>query len=394
MHEVRRLRDPRGTPGAAGVETVDELWGWVGQDPYDGLGLVSHQTEISRRRLQDLLVAQGLREAKAQGGSWWQRHWLDLALFVAPLVLGTLLARALGGFADVPPPVSLRAGAVVLARDLAAGQVLTGDDLLMARLEPSARSFTRADDARGLVLTRSVAAARPLRFDDVLRLEVVAVKDVSVSTAVPRDAVGLAWSSYEADAAWQLEQVVGMRVRYALHSGSVVRLESIEGAAARELQVVARGAVGLPAFQLIGPGDVELADVPVESGSLHALDEAIGRYPLQPIAGGGTLRASQLSAAVLYGAELMGRELVSLPLKSGAVGPTVKPGDHVAVLFAPHDRAAQQTPSAVDDAIVWGVDRRGEMAALVVAVKAEARATLSATLGTADVFVLQSVAQP
>ena len=90
-------------------------------------------------------------------------------------------------------------------------------------------------------------------------------------------------------------------------------------------QVVVKADAGLPALQVIGPDDVGLEEVPQESGAFQKPSDVVGRYPLEEIPSGSTLRAAQLGETSLSLADLEDRYLLSIPLVDPGQGAGVEP---------------------------------------------------------------------
>jgi hypothetical protein len=75
-----------------GIDTIEQLWICVGKG----------ETEIDRIsaligdriRLMELLTEEGLRKSGSLGDSWIARHWLDLTLLFALIIVIVLIVRA------------------------------------------------------------------------------------------------------------------------------------------------------------------------------------------------------------------------------------------------------------------------------------------------------------
>jgi hypothetical protein len=128
--------------------------------------------------------------------------------------------------------------------------------------------------------------------------------------------------------------------------------------------VVVSAATELPAFHIIGPNDV-MVRTPAEPEAVAALEDVVGRYPLQAIPVGTVLRADQLSTVRLPLADMADRQLLTVPVGAGALSQMVMPGDHVSLLFSPRDPSETESPPPID-VIVWAVDRRDDAPSSIV----------------------------
>jgi hypothetical protein len=255
-NEVEKLR-------AANIPMLGNLWSRaVARDQQlAGFDQLAEQTKITSERLTELLparllqllVSELLRRADAldlnvpvpaelqrpsvekstlnaakRVGHWLRRHLLDLILVFGVISLGFLILRATGILANWPPPVGLSESVVVTRRDLKAGNVLRLDrDLSIARLPLKESYFKSASDLEGLILRQDVSAQKPLRTENLVRLQVVATKDIPGGEKIAKDAVTLAWSPYHAKALLRPESAVDHKTRFAIRKDNIIPAEDI-----------------------------------------------------------------------------------------------------------------------------------------------------------------------
>ncbi len=155
-------------------------------------------------------------------------------------------------------------------------------------------------------------------------------------------------------------------------------------------QVVVMADAELPARQVIGPDDVTRKEIPQESGTFQKEKEVVGHYPLEAIPAGAKLHSDQLSDASLPQADIEARYLLSIPIKTQALSPTVRPTERVSLLLSPRSSGVDAPPAVIeDDAIVWAIDMGGDVASITVAVTQDDLGVLKSLLGVSDVFVVQ-----
>ena len=206
-----------------GIRGLDDLWVNIGSDPNKGITDVATETNIDSKRIIDVLADQGKREAESSTGSWLSRRWLDVILTLAPLIMIALLIRAVGRLTFLPSPLSLRGNAVFAARNLEKGHVLRAGDFYTARATYHDNYFQNQRDLEGLIIDQAIVThGKPIRHKDVLRLQVVAVKDILPGKPITADAVAAQWRQYEEDAIVEVEKVVGQQASHAIRNGDVI----------------------------------------------------------------------------------------------------------------------------------------------------------------------------
>ena len=106
-----------------------------------------------------------------------------------------------------------------------------------------------------------------MRHADILRLQVVALRDVPAHEVIPANAVALKWTPYEPDTLTRLEQVAGRTVRQAIREGHVIHAGSMDIRHYLVRQVVVKTPAGFAPFEVIRAGDVTLKEAAYEPGS-------------------------------------------------------------------------------------------------------------------------------
>ena len=192
----------------------------------DDLGLdISGAGEIgSRQRRTRNGVRRRVSHRAKRSGPWIRRHLLDL-IFIFGVLSLTLLAVRATGLLDsyYPSSFGLNPSVVITQRDLKAGEVINVDrDLSYSRFTSKKNYFESTSTLVGLILKRNVSAQKPLRWEDVLRYQVVATRDIAPGETIPADAVNLHWSTYDPTAMLELENVKGHKSRHAIRKDSVI----------------------------------------------------------------------------------------------------------------------------------------------------------------------------
>lgn len=159
--------------------------------------------------------------------------------------------------------------------------------------------------------------------------------------------------------------------------------------------VMVKTETGLPAFHVIKEDDLEVKQAINIPGSLTSKSSAVGHYLLQQLPKGARLYDKQISKAKLSDEDSANRHVLSVPVKAGAIIPTLSPLDRVRLLFSPrHTNEANDNAGAVpnvtsiDDVIVLSVNRQGDSSSIVVALRADL-AEVAKLLSTSDVLVAQ-----
>lgn len=217
------------------VTCADDLWAHVGSDPDTGLTAFSENAEIALPDLIDLLVRQAEQEKADTQGSRLShvpralaRHWLDIALGLILLILLTLSLRAAGLLAALPYPLGLHGTVLVAARELESGRVLSDSDVAGARLVPGYNYFTELGEVRGLILTRALKLGEPLHYENVMRLQVIAARDLPIGTIMACQDFRYAWTPYSPDAAVNFDALIDGRLNRAFASGEVIKPKYVE----------------------------------------------------------------------------------------------------------------------------------------------------------------------
>jgi len=214
------------------IKNLDDLWYFIGQEPANGLAVLAWLKGLQTEQIVTAMAAQGVRESQLKEVSNLKRfrlrlnqYWLEVGLCVGLLFLIMLGFRAFGYLDFLPSPVGLPDRIVVAARDLVPGQVLRSNDLYTARLQRHVDYFvTPTVYPEGLILSQRapVSQFRPIKFEDVLRLQVVAKRDIIKSAKfVPEDLM-VTWSPYQPDALTNPQQVLNLFSRYDIPGGAVV----------------------------------------------------------------------------------------------------------------------------------------------------------------------------
>jgi hypothetical protein len=148
----------------------------------------------------------------------------------------------------------------------------------------------------------------------------------------------------------------------------------------------------LPAFHVITDQDVETGLAIVVPGAFASKEEVKGRYLLQQVTQGDRLYATQMSKLKLSDKEVTGRQILTLPVKTGVVSQTLAPLDHVNLYFSPRqiDKNNAGEVFSVEDVIVLAINRQGEASSLVVAIRAD-MSKVAALLGTYDLLISQPI---
>jgi flagella basal body P-ring formation protein FlgA len=158
----------------------------------------------------------------------WKKNWPIFFLIAGLLLLIGLAVRAAGGLQALPSPIGLHDRALVTVNRMEAGAMLKQGDLYAALLPSESDYFKPSDSVDGLILARSVAGQSPLRFRDVLRQQLVAVKDIQANAILQKEDVTLAWTPYQPDAVLQAGNVYGSTSIRAIRKDMVILTEFIK----------------------------------------------------------------------------------------------------------------------------------------------------------------------
>jgi hypothetical protein len=100
MSDLRKLKTLRDgdidSLRACGINTIEDLWLRISEEQDNELAKLANESGIDKKRLIDLLAAEGQRRPGRLGSAWLKQHWLDL------LVLGVVLALALAVWRRLP----------------------------------------------------------------------------------------------------------------------------------------------------------------------------------------------------------------------------------------------------------------------------------------------------
>jgi hypothetical protein len=234
--QIRKLREvlPPIKPLLGGdIEGINDLWLFVGADSVQGLKVSDELRALARNQLITLMVAEGISEAKSQDGRLWlklKRCWLEVAVLSGLLMIIALGLRAGGYLAFLPPPLGLSETVAIAARNLEPGRLIQAGDFYTARLPRGINYFVVANASPvGLILKQgsSLSRFKPIHFDDVLRLQVVAKRDIIENTKITEEDLMLAWTAYQADALTKKEQVLNQYPLHSIPGGTVLSLNSL-----------------------------------------------------------------------------------------------------------------------------------------------------------------------
>jgi flagella basal body P-ring formation protein FlgA len=216
------------------VTAADYLWAQIGQDFDHGISQLHEREGFDTADLLKYFSEQGKHEVDLTDGpglrrmrTWIRQNWLEEIIFAGLLVFAMLLIRSQGSLAMLPAPFGLQDTVVIAAHDMAPNDALQAGDFYSARLALPAAYFTDPQQLDGLIAAQTVTRGKPVRYADVLRLQVVAARDIPPNTIVMTDAVTLAWSPYAPDAATRLDQVANHQTFRALPKGKVIVTSSV-----------------------------------------------------------------------------------------------------------------------------------------------------------------------
>jgi hypothetical protein len=172
------------------------------------------------------------RFARGFRGNWegWQENLPLFALVAGLLLLVALTLRGAGRLQWLPAPLGLHDSALVTANPMESGVVLKAGDLYPVLL-PAENDYFKPDvNLEGLILAQSKSGQTPLRFRDVLRQQVIAVKDIQANVIIQKEDITLAWTTYQPCVALKLEEVYGREARYAIRKDGVILSQFIKPA--------------------------------------------------------------------------------------------------------------------------------------------------------------------
>ena len=205
------------------IETTEALWERVAGDR-DAVFRTLQNDGLPYNR-ERILLAAGAE--LPTGRSELARHLPDLLIVAVVVVLAIISVRAAGRLSILPSPWNLPDRVAIASHDLAANQVIEQGDLYLATLPRGTSSFTSTALLQGLVISHTVTRLQPLRFADVLRLQVVATSTITAGTSILTGSVALQWSPFSRTAELALNGVVGHKSSRALYAGSVVTGDAV-----------------------------------------------------------------------------------------------------------------------------------------------------------------------
>jgi Flp pilus assembly protein CpaB len=139
------------------------------------------------------------------------------------------LAYKLSGIHQIGSSPTHRESVVVAARDLESERVLRAGDLSQVQLTKIGDNYVTEDLSKltGWVLVHDIAPGEPIRFEDILRPQVVATQDLASGMVITPDAVSLAWKPYDPDAVDEVDKVACYKAKYPIQRSKVVLRNSI-----------------------------------------------------------------------------------------------------------------------------------------------------------------------
>jgi hypothetical protein len=233
--QLRKLKEalPPLKPLLGGdIKDITCLWYFIAQDSDQDINVSAELKTLARTELIALMVEQGVREANSEDvsnlGRLWitlRRCWLEVAILASLFMLIVLGLRAFGYLAFLPPPLGLSEKVVIAARNLESGRQLQAGDLYTARLPPRFNYFVAPGESpEGLVIKpgASLSRFRPIHYNDLLRLQVLAKRDITEHATITEEDLVLAWSAYQPDALTKTSQALNQHPRHTIPSGTVL----------------------------------------------------------------------------------------------------------------------------------------------------------------------------
>lgn len=157
-------------------------------------------------------------------------------------------------------------------------------------------------------------------------------------------------------------------------------------------QVKVKAGSKLTAFRAIEPANLTLGTGGRAQGTFSSVEEVVGRYPSETVAGGTPVTEKRLLPKELSGV-LGSRHLLTLAVKHGTVGQSIKMPANVWLLFPPPD---EKIPKAllVKDVLLLTVRQDGEHVTATVALTESGLAEMRDYAGRTEILVIQPAAQP
>jgi hypothetical protein len=188
-------------------------------------GIVPMTPERAKRRR--LPPGRRARLAAGRAETWIRDHMLDLAFVGGVGLLAFLLLRAEGYLYALPSPWGLGTHYAVAAHDLRKGDVLHPAELHFVLLPTARDYFLNAEGLDGLILARDVPGQKPLRHEDLLRLQVVAVRDITPGEEVAASDLKLEWRPLQPTALLRAADAEHAKARLTVKKDDVVTEEHL-----------------------------------------------------------------------------------------------------------------------------------------------------------------------
>lgn len=165
-------------------------------------------------------------------GHWlgWRKNLPMLVVVAGLLMVIVLAARALGWLHWLPSPLGIHSLALIATTDMEKDRVLKSEDLYPSFILLQNDYFKPEDKLEGLVLARRVTGQKPLRFRDVLRLQVIATTDILPDEIIREEQIKLDWRPYQPGAALTLEEVSGRKASQALRKDGIILTDCVKPA--------------------------------------------------------------------------------------------------------------------------------------------------------------------
>ncbi|MBV9957627.1 MAG: hypothetical protein JO360_04365 [Acidobacteria bacterium] len=212
---------------------MDDLWLKIG-DLSQGINGVTAGTTITPARMVRVLAAQGERNTPLPDGpEYWKRikYWLkQLRAWLKRCRLwlnkhsvdwgAILLFVTLWLF--ISYTLRQHQAAIIAPSELRAGHKLERKDLVVAKVSPGKDYFTDPGELDGLIISKDLPAGRPVQFQDVLRLQLVATKELPPGTVITNDNSSPAWSTYQQGALISPGEAHELKVYREVKAGEVL----------------------------------------------------------------------------------------------------------------------------------------------------------------------------
>lgn len=154
-------------------------------------------------------------------------------------------------------------------------------------------------------------------------------------------------------------------------------------------QVVVKDSTKLYAFRRIAPDDLTLVNAPAQAGTFSSTEALKERYPAQSIIGGQNVQEKQLLAPAIS-MRMQGRSLLTLPVKQGAISPSLPAPSDVWLFFPSIEREGKAVgPQVVGDVILLSREQQGDKTMVVVALTPDGLVAMKDLLGQSEVFIIQ-----